>query len=681
VRTSIRVGVDVGGTFTDLVTYDASTGHLQVAKVPSDPSDQSRGMMHGLDVMCIEMPSIDLVVHGTTVATNAVLERTGAACGLITTTGFRDVLDLRRRDRPDTYGLKGYFAPLVSRNCRVEVHERMDAAGNVLLDPCDQDVVAAARELQKRGVEVIIVSFLNSYVNPANEQKAKRILDDVWTNQYIVVASEILPEIREFERTSTAVINGYVMVLLDRYLQSTMNRLTDRGYNRDVLLMQGNGGLMSQGTARRYPVNTVLSGPAAGVIAAQHIGTLVGEQNLITCDVGGTSLDIAVVEQGQSGTTRETSLEYGLPMRTTMLDIRSIAAGGGSIAWIDGGGILQIGPHSAGADPGPACYGKGGQDPTVTDANLVLGRIGLSNPIGRGESWSFDKERAERVINDTIASRLDISVIDAAWAILEVANQRIANSIRMLTVERGYDPRDFVLVAYGGAGPLHACSILNEIQTAKALIPPWPGVTSALGCIIADVRHDFIQMVDRRLDDIRISELYDVFEDHAEQGKRRIAHERAQVDSIDFVYQADVSYDGQMYEVLVHLPVEQCTHEDIRRAFEQAYAMTYGHIINNRPIRVMMLRTAVIGVRPGVDLFGPTVTRSRTAKDALKEHRPVYFEQGFEECPVYDRDRLPPKSSLLGPAIVEHGDATTVIEPNMVAEVDVRGNLIVRHGH
>jgi len=691
---SYELGFDIGGTFTDFALLNRESGELEIFKALTTADNPEVGALAGLATFLRERglshDSLLNVYHGTTLVANTLIEHKGALVGALATAGFRDILEMRSEQRYAIYDLfLQYPPPLSPRYLRRGVRERIDRDGRVLEPVCEKDVLRAVADFKRAGVEAIAIACLHAYRNPQNERRIAEIVGAAWPEIPLSLSSDIAPEIREYERTSTTVANAYTLPLMARYLKTLDDRLAESGFGGNFYLMLSSGSSALAGSARSQPIRLVESGPAAGALAAAYYGGLASHQDLISFDMGGTTAKVALIHEGAPAAASNLEVARvhrftkgsGYPLQFPTVNILESGAGGGSIAWIDGGGILQIGPHSAGADPGPACYGKGGQDPTVTDANLVLGRIGLSNPIGRGESWSFDKERAEWVINDTIASPLDLSVIDAAWAILEVANQRIANSIRMLTVERGYDPRDFVLVAYGGAGPLHACSILNEIQTAKALIPPWPGVTSALGCIIADVRHDFIQMVDRRLDDIRILELYDVFEDHAEQGKRRIAHERVQVESIDFVYQADVSYDGQMYEVLVHLPVEPCTHDDIRRAFEQAYAMTYGHILNDRPIRVMTLRTAVIGVRPGIDLFGPTVTRSRTDKDALKEHRPVYFEQGFKECPVYDRDRLPPKSSLLGPAIVEQGDATTVIEPNMVAEVDVRGNLIIRHGH
>ncbi len=679
---SVYVGVDIGGTFTDLVLHDESTGQVHTAKVPSTPADPSEGLLRGLAALPRAVSDIDLIVHGTTVATNAVLERKGARCGLIMTRGFRDVIELRRRDRPDTYGLKGQFRPLVSRDCRVEVSERTDYLGNVEAAPDDEEVAAAAGALLEKGVEVVVVSFLNSYANPANERAAGRVLERVWPNPFVVLACEVLPEIREFERTSTAVLNGYVQPLVQRYLDALMEKLAGRDYRRDVLLIQSNGGLMSQQVARRFSVNTILSGPAAGVIAARHIGQALGEENLITCDVGGTSLDIAVVGQGRAATTQEMSLDYGIPMRTTMLDIRTIGAGGGSIAWIDRAGMLQIGPRSAGAAPGPVCYGQGGTEPTVTDANLLLGRIGPHNPIGREAGWSFDAEEAGRAIGGHIAKPLGLSPLEAAWAILQVTNHKIAAGIRMMTVERGYDPRDFALVAYGGGGPLHACAVLEELEIARAIVPPWPGITSALGCIAADVRHDFVQTLNRRLDDLEPADIYAVFARHEEQGRKLIEEERIDVEGIEVLRHADIAYDGQVHEVRTSMsPVNTASQagerEAIVRAFEEAYAAQYGTALGGRPLRIRTLNTTVIGIRPKSTFLNPDGRRAASLEGALKGRRQVYFSGGFRDCPVYERALLPEDTVLAGAAVIEQADATTVLEPGLRLRGDALGNLIV----
>ena len=428
------VGIDVGGTFTDLVGLDEASGTVTTAKVPSTPADQSAGLLHGLEALGVPLSALQIIVHGTTVATNAVLERRGAVCGLLTTRGFRDVLELRRRDRPDTYGLQGAFEPLIARDKRLEVTERTDYRGDILQPVDEHEVAAQARQLLDKGVEAVVVSFLHSYANAANEQRARQVLEHIWPNPYIVTASEVLPEFREFERTSTAVVNAYVQPLIDRYLRSLAQQLRHKGYRRDVLLIQSNGGVMSLEVSRRFSVNTVMSGPAAGVIAAKAVAEQAGFANVITCDMGGTSLDIALVAAGQPATTSEINLGYGIPIRVPMLDITTIGAGGGSIAWIDRGGYLQIGPQSAGADPGPACYGRGGSAPTVTDANLVLGRINADTPFGSEGTWHLDRTSAEQAITKHIGTPLGLPLLDAARAIIAVANAKIAGSIRKISI-------------------------------------------------------------------------------------------------------------------------------------------------------------------------------------------------------------------------------------------------------
>ncbi len=391
---SIVIGVDIGGTFTDLVFHDEDNGKTHVSKVPSTPKDFSIGLLRGLETLSVNIKEIGLIIHGTTVATNAVLERKGARCGLIMTKGFRDIIELRRRDRPQTYGLKGQFKPLVSRDCRLEVEERTDFQGQIFLEPSESDLTEVAKKLLKKNIEVAVVSFINSYANPANEQRAKKVLEKVWPNPFIVTGSEILQEVREFERTSTAVLNGYVQPLINTYLGTLTETLRQKGYGNKVLLIQSNGGVMSEEVARRFSINTIISGPAAGVMAARQMNPTSEAENIITCDIGGTSLDISLIVDGQPTTAFEANLGYGFPIKVPMLDIRTVGAGGGSIAWIDRAGILQIGPQSAGADPGPACYGQGGQEPTVTDANLVLGRINPTDAIGRELGWIFDRHRS-----------------------------------------------------------------------------------------------------------------------------------------------------------------------------------------------------------------------------------------------------------------------------------------------
>ncbi len=678
---SIVVGVDIGGTFTDLVLHDEAGGAVRVAKVPSTPADPSRALLDGLRALRAQPAQIGLIVHGTTVATNAVLERTGAAVGVITTEGFRDVIELRRRDRPDTYGLKGRFEPLAPRYLRLEVPERTDYRGAVHVEPPADALRTAAATLRERGAEAVVVSFLNAYANPANERRAREVVARAWPNAYVVAATDVLPEIREFERTSTAVLNGYVQPLIGDYLNNLMQALAAAGYRHDVLLIQSNGGVASQAVARRLPVNTILSGPAAGVAAAGRLGAAVGARDLITCDVGGTSLDIAVVVDGRPATARDAALEYGLPIRVPMLDIRAVGAGGGSIAWIDRAGVLGIGPHSAGADPGPACYGQGGTEPTVTDANVLLGRINAANPIGGATGFRLDAAAAERALQARVGDPLGLAPAEAAWAVLQVANHKMAASIRMLTVEQGLDPRDFTLVAYGGAGPLHAAALLRELELARALIPPWPGITSALGCLTAEVRRDFVQSVNQPLDALEPAHLYDIMAGHVAQGRADIEGAGVALERIEPHYQADMAYDGQIHEVRTPLPEAATDRDALRAAFETAYRTQYGQALSGRAVRVVTLRTAVVGVRPTLHPRPAAAPPGAGLAAARKEVRPVYFAEGFRDTPVYERERLPADAAFDGPAVVEQGDATTVVEPGMRCHADAMGNLVLEALH
>ena len=672
------VGIDVGGTFTDLVLLDETSGAVTTAKVPSTPADQSQGLLHGLASLDVPMESLQIIVHGTTVATNAVLERRGAVCGLLTTAGFRDVLELRRRDRPDTYGLKGQFEPLIPRHHRLEITERSDYQGNILQTIDEQEVETRARELLAAGVEAVVVSYLHAYANPTNEQRTRDVLERVWPNLYIVLGSEVLPEFREFERTSTAAASAYVQPLIDRYLRSLSEQLQAAGYDRDILLIQSNGGVMSLDVSRRFSVNTVLSGPAAGVIAARAIAEHAGYGNVITCDMGGTSLDIALVAAGQPATTSEIELGYGIPIRVPMLDITTVGAGGGSIAWIDRGGLLQIGPQSAGADPGPACYGRGGQLPTVTDANLVLGRINPATPLGSDRDWRLEISNAEQAVQDHIGAPLNLSTLDAARAIVEVANAKMAGSIRMISVERGHDPRDFVLVAFGGGGPLHASALLRELGLSKVIVPYYPGLTSALGCIMADARHDFLQTINSRVEDLDMATLHRLFQQQREEGEVLLQEEGIRIERVEALFQADMAYDGQIHEVRTPLPSATLSREALITAFETSYHAQYGDTLGNRPIKINTLRTTVIGIRPTPPFTPDATAQAASLEDAQSATRPVYIRDGMVTCPVYRRHHLPLGCTFAGPAIVEQSDTTTFVEPDMTVHVDPYGNLIMQ---
>ncbi len=672
----VSVGVDIGGTFTDLLLLDEETGTIRTIKVSSTPADQSLGLLSGLERSGLPMSEFGVIVHGTTVATNAILERKGAACALITTKGFRDVLEMRRRDRPQTWGLRGTFQPIIPREHRYEVDERTMADGTLLkeLDPTEIETLVRQILASPDKIEAVAVCFIHSYANPHNEQIARSVLERLWPNQNIVLSSEVMPELREFERTSTTSVNAYVQPVISRYLNHLEESLRERGFEHDVLLIQSNGGLMSLNVATRFAVNTVLSGPAAGVIAASYTAQQAGFPNVITADMGGTSLDASVVVGGQPKLTGDTKIDFGVPIRTPMIEILTIGAGGGSIAWIDSGGYLQIGPQSAGADPGPICYGKGGQQPTVTDANVVLGRI---NPRRSISGDRLDVEAAGRAIEAQIGQVLGLGRYEAAEAIIKVANLKMANSIRLISIERGHDPREFALVPFGGAGPLHAGALMREVGIGSTVVPYFPGITSAIGCLMADARHDFTRTLNKRLSDLDMSEVKAILDGYVAEGHALLEKEGIRVVQIDALFEADMSYEGQVHAIRTPLPADLSL-ERIKEQFEAAYKREYGRALDNIPVRLVTLRAAVIGLRPRLDLRHFVTVVTTGLEEARHEIRPVYFEGRFYDTPIYDRTRLPLGASFNGPAIIEQADSTTVVEPDMQVRVDEFGNIIVR---
>jgi N-methylhydantoinase A len=681
------VGVDIGGTFTDIVVLDENQRCLQIGKASTTPREPSIGLINGLDALEVSYPDIELVIHGTTVATNAILERKGVRCGLIATRGFRDILELRRRDRPHLYGLTGSYEPLVPRDRRNEVSERISAEGEILVPLAEEEVIAAAEELVADGVEAIVISFLNAYINPTNERSAKALLESRFPNIYIVASADILPLFREFERTSTATVNAYVQPIVSRYLARLEGRLEERGYSGNLLIMQSNGGMMSVEAAQDFSVNTILSGPAAGVIAATKIAAESGFQNLIGYDMGGTSLDVSLVTEGKPVVSNGIEPEFGIPIMVSMIDIHTIGAGGGSIARIDEGGLLQVGPESAGADPGPVCYGLGGTEPTVTDANVILGRINPDYPIARESDFSFDLDTARSVLTEKIGKPLDLSLEEAALAILTIANNRIAGSIRRISIDRGHDPRDFVLFSFGGGGPLMVSFLLRELGVSQALVPYYPGIASAWGCAIANLRRDFVTMLNRRLSEVDPAEIEDTFAGHLTDGEAFVKRENLPLIRVNVVREADISYEGQTHVIRTPLPSGPLSRERIADSFRSAYLRHYGQVeggfgeldtlLDRIPIRLLNLRTSVIGIPPDLALKDFLPRPDTTLQDALKGARPVYVEDRFVKCPIYERSLLPWNASLSGPAVIEQPDTTIWLEPRVSARIDENGNLLI----
>ena len=678
--TPLVAGVDVGGTFTDVFVLNARTGEHWRGKVPSRPEDPAAAVAAGLAAVHGEVGEIGTVVHGTTVGTNALLERRGARVGIITTRGFRDVLEMRRRDRPATWGLRGGFQPIVPRDRRLEVDERVLADGTIDVPVDPEAVKDAARAILEAGAEALCIFFMNAYANNANEQAAVRAARAVWPNGHVTAATDILSEIREFERCSTAALNAYLQPPVGAYLSRLHETLVGGGFAGHTFIVQSNGGAMSLEETRSVPVRTALSGPAAGVGAARRIAAAAGYEDVITCDMGGTSFDVSLVAGGQSAIAPQTAVDFGMVIRSPMVEMTTIGAGGGSIARIDGAGLLQVGPESAGADPGPACYGRGNLRPTVTDANLVMGRINPERPLGGG-SAALDVAAAQRAIEDHVGGPLGLDAMRAAEAIVRVANARMAGAIRLVSIERGHDPRKFVAMPFGGGGALHIGALIGEVGLAKALVPRFPGVTSALGCLMADMQHDHVQTLNAALDDVDLKTIKGAIQDASARGESVLKESGAPLDDIALRVALDMLYAGQTHSVSVPVSMAssdgELTRDTIAAAFDDSYKSLYGRLLDGVPRRIAGLRVSVIGQRPAVDLavFAPKSSGSLEA--AMRGYRTIWVDGGAREAAVYERDQLSAGACIPGPALIEQNDATIFVDPGLAGEVDAFGNILI----
>jgi len=665
------VGIDVGGTYTDLY-FSGDDGRVErVIKVPSTPKDPSIGLLDALRAAEIKPGDLDQILHGTTIATNAVIERRGARCALITTRGFRDILELGRRDRPHMYGLTGIQRPLIPRDCRWEVDERMDYQGNVLIPLRARQVRELAQVLKGEKVDAVVVSLLHSYANPAHEEEIRDILHEVEPAWEIVISSGVIREYYEFERTSTAVVQGYLQPLVSRYAKNLLAKLGDWGFDKQTLIMQSNGGVVPVSQLANRAAFIVRSGPAAGVMAAAELAAEAGYDRIITGDMGGTSFDVAVVIEGKPAIAENTLLDFRIPLRLPMIDVHTIGAGGGSIAHIDRAGILQVGPESAGANPGPVCWGRGGTQPTVTDANVVLARIDPSRPIGI-ERESLDIEGARAAVG-TLGQKIGLSVEETAEAILAVVNQRMAGRIRLLSIERGHDPRDFALVAFGGAGPVHGAALMQEVGIGAMLVPPYPGVLCAMGCASANVRYDYSRTVERVISEIEHKDIAQIMREQRIEGEAAIRASEAPVEVLSAAHCVDMAYLGQIHAMRV--PVEaDWSFEQMTAAFNEAYKAEFGNTLAGIPVMIINVRTTVEGKRKRAErqMNGAASTRAPQAH----AQRPVHFAKWID-TPIFRRGDLKPGMTLAGPAIVEQSDTTTVVEPRMTLRVDRFHNLIV----
>lgn len=674
------VGVDVGGTFTDLVLLDQQTGAVRLAKVPTTLDNQAFGVLTALQEADAELARVELIVHGTTTTTNAVLERKLNRTGLITTRGFRDILELGRRTRPQAYGMSGQFEPIVPRNLRLEVSERLDAGGQVLKPLDEAEVLTAAEQLKAAGCESVVIHFLHAYANPQHEQRAASIVRRIWPNDYVSMGHELLSESREFERGVTAAINASVQPLLERYIRRLVEELAARGYNGEVLVVNGNGGMVSSSLVAREAAKTIMSGPASGVMAAAYTGRIAGRPNLITYDMGGTSTDVALIHNAEPSVSNEIELEYGMPIHVPMVDVRTVGAGGGSIARINAGGLLEVGPQSAGAVPGPICYGLGGTQPTISDANLLLGRL---NPDSISSGDRVDPAaQVHGIFTETLGKPLGIDALDAAAAVIRVANTVMAGAIRMVSVSLGVDPRDFSLFAFGGAGPLHATALARELAVPTVLLPCRPGITNALGCIVAELRHDFVNTLNTPLDQLDTKRLHGVFAAQMADGEALVNKQQVAVRNIKYQFSVDMQFVGQTHLLRVALQTPAPDLATLRELFEKAYYARFQVELSDICANLVNVNTSVIGERPDMDLstlIDPAGRRA-TLAEAQSGKRQVYFDNNWVDTPVYWRDHLPLTFSLSGPVIIEQMDTTTLIEPADTAEGDSYGNILIHIG-
>ena len=672
-----RIAVDIGGTFTDFVSVDG--GDLQLEKASTTPENFANGVVQSLEKSDVDPASADQFVHGTTVVINAITEREGVDCALLTTNGFRDVLDITRSNRPDMFNFQYEKPePFVPRRHRWEVNERIDQAGHVLTELDEKAVTEAAQEIKSAGFEAIAIAYINSYINPEHERRTRELIHEVHPDAYVSLSHELTQEYREYERTNTAVLNSYVRPIADEYLDTLESNLDDRGLTADKYAMKSNAGTSSFSQARSVPVEMVESGPVGGVYGAAHVGNRIDEPNVISFDMGGTTAKTSLIEDGEVTIETDYWLESsprdeGYPLKIPVVDIIEIGAGGGSIGWIDQGGSINVGPKSAGADPGPACYGRGGTEPTVTDANLLTGRLNPDYFLGGEMDLDVDQSR------DTLqplANEFDTSLHEAAHGILRVVNSNMANALKQVSIRRGYDPRDFVIVASGGAGPLHAATLGRELGVKEVIIPRAPGQFSAWGMLMTDLRKDFVRTTVMPFSGETVGSVADVFDDMETEAHDLYASEA--VDESDLVLErsADLRYAGQEHTVTTPLeetPIDTSAIEATIDRFHALHDQTYNFRLDD-PVEVVNLRLkATVPVpKPTID----EVDRTGSVEDAVKDSRMVdYDEDGEHQTQIYERNAVPTGVPVDGPAVIEEPACTTLIHPDQSFHIDSYGNI------
>lgn len=671
----IRAGVDVGGTFTDVILFDEDSGAIQITKTPSTPRNPAEGILDGLTKASTDFRRLGLFSHGSTVGTNALITRELPRTGLVTTRGFRDVLEIRRSTKENVWdAYKDVAPPYVPRRDRLEVEERIDYAGNVVTPLNEEEARRAVRVLRKRDIRSLAISFVNAYMNGAHEARMKEIVQEDHPDAFVCTSHEILPEMFEHERTSTTVINAVLAPVVMEYLTDLAGRLKAKGYGGDVLAMHSGGGVMTVEAMAFYAARIANSGPTAGAIAGAFIAQQCGFENAIGLDMGGTSTDVSLTYRGKVQVTDEWWVEYGYPILFPSADIRTIGAGGGSVAWIDEGGSLRVGPKSMGADPGPACYGRGGDRPTITDANLLLNWLDPAMFLG-GE-MRIDPGLSKEVVKAKVADPFGMDLLEAAMAIERIAIANMCNAVGLVSTQKGYDPRDFALVAFGGAGPLHAAYVAKTMSIPRVVVPPWPGINSAMGCLLVDVEHDLSQTFLTPAHDEVVEDLEARFLALEEEMRRRleregIADERMRIDRT-----VNMRYMGQWRSLSIAAPRPLAKSLDsVVREFHSQHQRIHAYSDPERDVQIYGLRVTGRGI-----LKKPAFPRIPKADGGARTgERTVFFpeEEGFVPATVYRRDRLGAGALIEGPAIVEQMDSTAAIPPGATAEVHERGSLIL----
>ncbi|HYK14999.1 MAG TPA: hydantoinase/oxoprolinase family protein [Burkholderiales bacterium] len=678
-----RIGIDVGGTFTDFTLLREEDGQVSYHKVASTPRDPSQAIEQGiadlLRMHTIAPAQVGHVGHGTTVATNLVIERRGALTGLLTTRGFRDVIEIGRQVRPHLFDYNVVKPPpLAAREHRHEISERVDAHGTVIAALDEREVEAAANKLKAAGVKSVAVCFLHSYRNPAHEQAARRVVERVLPAAYVSISSDVLPEFREYERWSTTLLNAAVGPRMETYLEGFLSRVKNLGIAVEPFTIHSNGGLMSMRAVRAYPVRTCLSGPAAGVVGAAEIGRVAGFENLVTFDVGGTSTDVSLVYRGKP-LFSSSRLVADYPVKTPMIDIHVIGAGGGSIAWMDDAGALKVGPKSAGADPGPAAYSRGGVEPTITDAQITLHRL---NPVALLDGrLKVDEKSAREVIDKKVAQPLGLALEQAAEGVIRIANANMSRAIRSVSTERGYDLSRFALFAYGGAGPLHAIDVAIECGILTVIVPQEPGTLCARGILLTDISFDFVRSEIAEVTAESWRHVCKLFVEMETEAGAWLERERVPRAEQSFRYHIDARYQGQNFEVMVPMPRIAA---DGMASFLQQYAAAhqreYGYDVPGRAVEIVNCRLQAVGAVAKAPLR--EIATGGSVKDAVTAQRKTYFgvKHGWLDTPVHARAKLPAGAMLAGPALIEEMSSTVLLAPGQSASVDRIGNIVINTG-